>query len=44
MLDSRIIDLMFNKIFLKFVLGEEIPLTIATLKVVVVSSNSYVLC
>jgi len=44
MLDSRIIDLMFNKIFLKFVLGEEVPLTIATLKVVVVSSNSYVLC
>ena len=44
MLDSRIIDLMFNKIFLKFVLGEEVPLTIATLKVVVVSSKSYVLC
>ena len=33
MLDSRIIDLHFNKIFLKFVLGEEVPLTIASLKV-----------
>jgi len=33
MLDSRIIDLSFNKIFLKLVLGEEVPLTIATLKV-----------
>jgi len=33
MLDSRIIDLAFNKIFLKLVLGEEVPLTIATLKV-----------
>ena len=33
MLDSRIIDLNFNKIFLKQVLGEEIPLTIASLKV-----------
>ena len=33
MLDSRIIDLSFNKIFLKLVLGEDVPLTIATLKV-----------
>jgi E3 ubiquitin-protein ligase TRIP12 len=34
MLDSRIIDLSFNKIFLKLVLGEEVPLKIATLKAV----------
>jgi len=34
MLDSRIIDLTFNKIFLKLVLGEEVPLTIASLKLV----------
>ena len=33
MLDSRIIDLSFNKVFMKLVLGEEVPLTIATLKV-----------
>jgi E3 ubiquitin-protein ligase TRIP12 len=33
MLDSRIIDLTFNKIFLKQILGEEIPLTVASLKV-----------
>jgi hypothetical protein len=33
MLDSRIIDLAFNKVFLKLVLGEEVPLTIDTLKV-----------
>ncbi|KAI0730615.1 hypothetical protein C8Q76DRAFT_644034 [Earliella scabrosa] len=32
MLDSRIIDLSFNKIFLKLVLGEDVPLTIDTLK------------
>ncbi|KAK7025056.1 ubiquitin fusion degradation protein 4 [Favolaschia claudopus] len=37
MLDSRIIDLSLNKIFLKIVLGEEVPLTIATLKLVDVS-------
>ncbi|KAF7309974.1 Ubiquitin-protein ligase [Mycena indigotica] len=37
MLDSRIIDLSLNKIFLKIVLGEEVPLTIATLKMVDVS-------
>ena len=33
MLDSRIIDLSFNKVFLKLVLGEEVPLTLETLKV-----------
>ena len=33
MLDSRIIDLSFNKIFLKLILGEDIPLTIDTLRV-----------
>lgn len=33
MLDSRIIDLSFNKIFLRLILGDEVPLTIATLKV-----------
>ena len=33
MLDSRIIDLSFNKVFLKLALGEEVPLTIDTLKV-----------
>ncbi|THH11305.1 hypothetical protein EW145_g739 [Phellinidium pouzarii] len=32
MLDSRIIDMTFNKIFLKMILGEEVPLTIATLR------------
>jgi E3 ubiquitin-protein ligase TRIP12 len=32
MLDSRIVDLSFNPVFLKHVLGEEVPLTIATLK------------
>ncbi|KAJ7117663.1 hypothetical protein C8R44DRAFT_199718 [Mycena epipterygia] len=37
MLDSRIIDLSLNKIFLKIVLGEEVPLTIATLKLVDIS-------
>lgn len=34
MLDSRIIDLSFNKTFLKLALGEEVPLTIASLKLV----------
>ncbi|KAG6853894.1 hypothetical protein C0991_000359 [Blastosporella zonata] len=34
MLDSRIIDLTFNKVFLKLVLGEDVPLTIASLKLV----------
>ena len=33
MLDSRIIDLSFNKIFLKLILGEEVPLNIDTLQV-----------
>ena len=33
MLDSRIIDLHFNKVFVKLVLGDEVPLTIASLKV-----------
>lgn len=36
MLDSRIIDLSFNKVFLKLVLGEEVPLTLETLKVIIV--------
>ncbi|KAJ7210561.1 hypothetical protein GGX14DRAFT_363533 [Mycena pura] len=34
MLDSRIIDLSMNKIFLKIVLGQEVPSTIATLRLV----------
>ncbi|KAI3602651.1 ubiquitin-protein ligase [Moniliophthora roreri] len=34
MLDSRIIDLSLNKIFLKLILGEEVPLTIVSLKVI----------
>jgi len=33
MLDSRIIDLSFNKVFVKLVLGEEVPLTIDSLRV-----------
>ena len=33
MLDSRIIDLSLNKIFVKLILGEEVPVTLATLKV-----------
>ncbi|KAI9062557.1 hypothetical protein FKP32DRAFT_1593207 [Trametes sanguinea] len=32
MLDSRIIDLSFNKVFLKLVLGEEVPPTLESLK------------
>lgn len=40
MLDSRIIDLNFNKIFLKHVLGEEVPLNIASLKVALVKRIS----
>ncbi|KAG1780930.1 hypothetical protein EV702DRAFT_963221 [Suillus placidus] len=32
MLDSRIIDLSVNKVFVKLVLGEEVPLTIESLK------------
>lgn len=39
MLDSRIIDLSFNKIFVKLVLGEEVPLTIDTLKVRIISAT-----
>jgi len=34
MLDSRIIDLSFNKIFIKHVLNEDVPLTIASLQLV----------
>ncbi|KAF8906204.1 hypothetical protein CPB84DRAFT_1813845 [Gymnopilus junonius] len=34
MLDSRIIDLALNKVFLKLVLGENVPVTISTLKLV----------
>ncbi|KAI6126477.1 ubiquitin-protein ligase [Pisolithus croceorrhizus] len=34
MLDSRIIDLSFNKIFIKLVLGEEVPFTIDSLRLV----------
>ncbi|TRM65525.1 hypothetical protein BD626DRAFT_489037 [Schizophyllum amplum] len=34
MLDSRIIDLTFNKVFLKLVLGEEVPVTVAALRLV----------
>ncbi|KAI9510528.1 hypothetical protein F5148DRAFT_1274737 [Russula earlei] len=34
MLDSRIIDMSFNKVFLKLALGEDVPLTIDTLKLV----------
>lgn len=44
MLDSRIIDLHFNKIFLKLILGEDVPLTIASLKVLLFLSahhNTY---
>lgn len=33
LLDSRIIDLSFNKMFLKLVLGEDLPLTVANLRV-----------
>ena len=33
MLDSRIIDMSFNRIFLKYVLSESVPLTIANLRV-----------
>jgi E3 ubiquitin-protein ligase TRIP12 len=34
MLDSRIIDLSLNKIFIRLVLGEEVPLTIDSLRLV----------
>ena len=44
MLDSRIIDLSFNEIFLKLVLGEDVPLTIATLKVsFIINTNDSIL-
>ena len=33
MLDSRIIDLSFNKVFLKLILGEEVVLTVDNLRV-----------
>lgn len=33
MLDSRIIDLSFNKVFLKLILGEEVALTVENLRV-----------
>jgi E3 ubiquitin-protein ligase TRIP12 len=33
LLDSRIIDMSFNALFLKYILNEEVPLTIASLKV-----------
>lgn len=33
MLDSRIIDLSFNKTFVKLILGVDIPLTLASLQV-----------
>lgn len=36
MLDSRIIDLHFNKIFLKLVLGEQVILTLDNLKVLLI--------
>lgn len=34
MLDSRIIDLSFNKIFIKLVLGDEVPFTVDSLRLV----------
>lgn len=34
LLDSRIIDVSFNKIFLKLVLGDHVPLTITSIKVI----------
>lgn len=42
MLDSRIIDLSFNKIFLKLVLGEPVPLTIDSLRVRI--SGNFISC
>lgn len=39
MLDSRIIDLHFNKIFLKLVLGEQVALTLDNLKVLSISHS-----
>jgi len=34
LLDSRIIDISLNKIFLKMVLGEDVPLTLSSLKII----------
>ncbi|KIO30590.1 hypothetical protein M407DRAFT_14294 [Tulasnella calospora MUT 4182] len=34
LLDSRIIDISLNKLFLKFILGEEVPVSISSLKLV----------
>lgn len=34
LLDSRIIDISFNKIFVKLILGDHIPLTVSSLKLV----------
>lgn len=34
LLDSRIIDISFNKVFLKMILGESVPLSVSTIKVV----------
>lgn len=34
LLDSRIIDISFNKIFLKFILGEDVPLSVNSVKVI----------
>lgn len=33
LLDSRIIDISFNPLFLKYILNEEVPLTLSSLKV-----------
>lgn len=33
LLDSRIIDMSFNPLFLKYILNEEVPLTLSSLKV-----------
>lgn len=33
LLDSRIIDIAMSKIFLKFILNEDVPMTVASLKV-----------
>lgn len=35
MLDSRIIDLSLNKVFVKLILGEDVPLTMENLRVCV---------
>jgi E3 ubiquitin-protein ligase TRIP12 len=41
LLDSRIVDMSFNKVFLKLVLGEDVAPTLASLKVRHLSCNSY---